>query len=118
LRTPAIELRRCGTIYPNAIVRTGKSQNKPALLLANAKRLATTPQEFFRQTIAQPVSRGAENLDIFVLQPDLLVQFAIHGLFRAFAFLHAALWKLPALAADAIAHGRSLILHDWFLLSR
>ena len=98
---PAIKFRRFGTINANTIVRSDEPQNEPALFLPNAERLAVIPHIFFRQSIAQPIIRCAKDFDVTFQQTNLLMQFAIHCLFRTLPFLHSPLRQLPALAASA-----------------
>ncbi len=97
----AVEFGLVSTIEAHAVFVADQSQDEPALFLANAQWLAVLAYEAVRKTVAQPVARDAQNIDIVGFEPDLLVQFPIHRVFRGLALEHATLRKLPAFRTHA-----------------
>jgi hypothetical protein len=54
-----------------------------------------------RNFVTQPLARAAKYPDVLRLEPDFLVQFPVHRLFRRFAGIDAALRKLPGMLSDS-----------------
>ena len=98
---PSIELRVLAAIETHAVIGSDEFEDKPALFLANTERYAAASHEFLRKPVLQPVTGRTQDFDVSAGQTDFLMEFAIHGFFRAFSQQHAALRKLPAAAADA-----------------
>ncbi|CFP60658.1 Uncharacterised protein [Bordetella pertussis] len=62
-----------------------------------------SPDEVIRHVITQPITCTPQNADMLGLQAHLFMEFAIHGLHRAFAVLDATLRELPGMFPDSLA---------------
>ena len=100
--TPGIELRMIAGTQANICIAASQPQQKPDLFLAPVSVTPFAAHPVPGYVVTQPVSRAPENLDMFRHQPDLFVQFAIHGLFRRLALIYATLRKLPGMLADTL----------------
>ena len=100
---PALEFGLIGRVEMHAVLGSDQPQQKPALLLADAGRMAVAPDVLLGQPIAQPAARRCDQLDVLPFQADLLLELAIERFLGRFVSPHAALRKLPAAAARASA---------------
>lgn len=75
-------------------------QQKPFLLLTDAKWLAAISQKLFGQPVFEPAMRAGNDIDILLGETDLFPQFAIQGFFWAFIVADATLRKLPCILTD------------------
>ena len=78
-------------------------QQVPDLFLTLVKSARITTDKAVWHFIAQPISGSGHDPHMLRKEPHLFVQFAKHGLFRAFTPVNATLRKLPAVCADALA---------------
>ena len=92
---PSIKFRHSGCIQTNTAVRSGQSQQKPPLLLADTHRMRIAPNKFFRQLVTYPSLGTSQDFNIPWLQAHLFLQLSIHSLFQGFVDANAALRKLP-----------------------
>src|SRR3990167_4799625 len=98
---PAVELRFPAVIEADVGFVAQQAQEKPFLLLADARILAGATHITAWQTVAQPALSLREDLHMRGLQPDLFVQLAIERIARGFTAVDTALGKLPSVVADA-----------------
>ena len=91
-------------------VVTHELQQIPDLLLAfvvSARIAADVP---VWHLVAQPVPGAGDHANVVGHQPHFLMQFPEHGLFGCLPPVNAALWKLPAVGADALAPEHLVLL--------
>src|SRR5687767_14233259 len=98
---PAVELGLASLreIEAHVALGNGEPQEKPTLLLTDARGTPTAAYVTLRQPVRDPVRRGRGQCDVAAFESDLLVQLSIQGLFDRFALTHASLRKLPSPAA-------------------
>src|SRR5256885_7548082 len=95
---PGVELGMAAGAQLDVAVASGHAQQVPDLLLAAVGAAVGLPRATrppFRHFIAQPVARATEDADMRALQPDLLLDLAVHRLHPRLALVDAALRTLP-----------------------
>lgn len=98
---PIVKFGSGVTIEPDALLIRAQLQQEPDLLLADAYRTPTTPDQMPRQPIAQPPASPSQDRHIVLPETDLLVQLAVERVFNRLAILNTALGELPRVFAAA-----------------
>ena len=112
--TPSVELGVIGGTQVQVPIVPHQLQQIPDLFLAlvvSARVAADVP---VRHLIAQPIPGSGNHANVVGVQAYFFVEFPEHRLFRRFAAVYAALRKLPAVGAYALApeHLVSLVEQD------
>src|SRR5690606_11981287 len=100
---PRIEFRVFGHAQVDVAITSNHAEQKPDLFLATIMPADFTLDEMVWNFVAQPVACATDDFDVLCLEADFLLELAVHGLFRRFAELDAALWKLPRVLAHTLA---------------
>src|SRR5690606_19330473 len=100
---PGIELRVVGGAQVQVPVLRHQAQQVPYLFLAPVVTARLPADETVRHFVAQPVAGPGHDGHVFRLEPDLFVQFPVHGLFGRFTPVDATLRELPGVGAYALA---------------
>src|SRR5437763_10835004 len=100
---PGVELGMVAAAQLDVAVAAHQAQQVPDLFLAAVGALAVAPHPAVGNLVAQPLARAPEDAHMGALQPDLLLELAVHGVERRLAVLDTALRKLPRVLADPLA---------------
>src|SRR6185295_12452797 len=100
---PGVEFRMVGGAQVQVPVLPHELQQEPDLLLALVVATRVAADVPVRHLIAQPVTGTGDDAHMLGLQPHFFVQFPEHRLFGCLAPIDAALRKLPAVCAYALA---------------
>src|SRR3569832_1486700 len=97
---PVVELGPLAQGEAHVGVVGQQTKQIPDLLLADAHGLVVLADEAARQTVAQPATRVAENLDVLRPETQFLIELAEQGFVRRLIAAYAALRKLPRILPD------------------
>ena len=111
---PVVELRLVTAVETKVAFVALHAQEKPALFLPDAQRLGVAADELLGQAVAEPVARAAEELHLVGPETHLLLQLAVHRLFRRLSLLDASLGKLPGVLANAPPPEETLVAIDQY----
>src|SRR5687768_4933842 len=103
---PGVELGMAARAQAHVAVAPHHAQQEPDLLLPPVRGrpgLALAAGPALRYLVAQPLARTAQDAHVGALQPDLLLELAVHGLQRGLAALDAALRELPGVLIHPLA---------------
>src|SRR5690606_19122311 len=100
---PGIEFRRIRGTEADVGIPSYHSQQKPDLFLPLVVTARISTYKVARYVVAQPVPRPPQYAYVLWEQAYFLMQFPIHGLYRTFAILDAALRELPGMFPYALA---------------
>src|SRR5258706_12081912 len=100
---PGVELGLAVAAQLDVAVAPQHAQQVPDLLLSLVGAAPVAPDPFFGNLVAQPVAGAAEDAHVRGLEADLLLELAVHRLFRRFARFDASLGELPRVLVDSLA---------------
>ncbi len=111
---PGVELRVVGGTQVQIPVVTNQLKQVPDLLLSLVMSPRIAADVPVRHLVAQPIPGPSHHADVVGVQADFFVEFPEHRLLGRFAAVYAALRKLPAVGAYALApeHLVSLVEQD------
>ena len=109
-----IELRLLARVDLHVVFIAEQAQQEPPLLLTDADRARPAPDVSTGKAVTQPVARLSHELDMFVRQPELLLELAIQGVDRGFVRPDTALRELPGVLADSARpqHATRIVVDD------